>query len=387
MIRGQLRLLPILLAVVLVGLATGQDAGGATRRACGGRHIERYPLRLGSYGVRTCNVQYLLKGNSKKWSQFHPFAGRVNGYFGFRTRDAVNYTKYHLGYPLSTILKDGSIGRQFMRILQGQTKRPRDYVLRAKARYRKDAAERRKFLRVGSRGQKVCDLQYLLQGNSPNAYRKYIHPYRGRVDCRFGRATAKAVRVAKWRLGYPSSGINGSVGHNFFLILKGKRARPVIWVGRASKRIRAAIAVQNRHHGIIGSIISVASSQVGVHEYPPGSNRGYQVDQYTRVTHTVGLAWCAAFIQWVYLHSIGHVLDQDSALVYYLVSWGRAHGRLRAIPTPGYAVAFLHSLGHIGIVTRVYAGSFDTIEGNTSNGVYRRHYRMGSYYTVFINPY
>jgi hypothetical protein len=52
-------------------------------------------------------------------------------------------------------------------------------------------------------------------------------------------------------------------------------------------------------------------------------------------------------------------------------------------------VLFLWSQGHAGVVVKVYYSkgvpvSYDTVEGNSSNGVYRRHYLLSSYAITFL---
>lgn len=46
-------------------------------------------------------------------------------------------------------------------------------------------------------------------------------------------------------------------------------------------------------------VVEIAAAQVGVSEYPKGSNKGPEVDQYLlAVGINFAAAWCAAFVVW-----------------------------------------------------------------------------------------
>jgi hypothetical protein len=102
-----------------------------------------------------------------------------------------------------------------------------------------------------------------------------------------------------------------------------------------------------------------------------------------------GWAWCAAFVTWCLLRSVG--LDLRKQMWPYnceiIRSWSVAHGRWRTTgytPQPGDLTLydFGHGIAHIGIHEAIRGANFVAIEGNTSpgnsgsqangGGVYRR---------------
>ena len=236
-------------------------------------------------------------------------------------------------------------------------------------------------LRVGDRGQRVRDLQYLLSGHRPSNYWRSVHPYGGRIDGVYGPKTRDAVRAAKWRLGMPSNALDGRAGRQLFEILLGKRARPLDWIGRASKRVHAAIEGQTV---CSRRLVSVARAELGVHEVPDGSNYGPRVSVYESVTRAYRAPWCASFLQFVLKTAGVGTIDNRSASVFNIVQWAHQRTLLHALPKPGSLVAYLRNLGHIGLVESVTKRGFYSIEGNTSNGVHRRWHKTGDLHTVFI---
>lgn len=242
-------------------------------------------------------------------------------------------------------------------------------------------------LRVGSHGQRVKDIQWLLSGHKPSVYRKTVYTYRGRLDGLYGPQTATAVKSAKWRLGYPMKNVDGRAGSQLFAFLLGKKARPLGWIGRASARAGRPGGfgeTTNKALACGSKIVSRARSQIGVHEIPDGSNDGARVRVFQRVTGAFRAPWCASFVQWVLQGSIGHTIANRSAGVFYIVDWARRHALAHALPRVGAAVAYLRNLGHIGIVEKVTSTGFYAIEGNYSNSVQRVWHRTGDQRTVFI---
>lgn len=234
-------------------------------------------------------------------------------------------------------------------------------------------------LHKGSKGAKVCGLQWMLQGHKPSVYhglrtypvkRRLLKPNR----CQFGKDTSRAVARAKLHLGYPKGHLKPTAGAEFVSILRGKKARPLGWVTRAAKRRAAQVKKRSAVPASLAArYINLARSKVGIRERPDGCNCGPGVDSFTAVTGTHGLAWCAAFLQYlrtkVGLRVVGFPAP---AHVFTVVGWARSRGLLRTVPRPGMWVAFLDRLGHIGLVERVFRGGFVSIEGNASNQVLRR---------------
>ncbi len=136
--------------------------------------------------------------------------------------------------------------------------------------------------------------------------------------------------------------------------------------------------------------LTVAASQLGVTEDPPGSNRvRYWPEVGQPIGSTSGWAWCAAFVTWVLLQ-VGVDLRKPVPWPYQcqrIMLWARATGRWKTSdPTPGDLVLYCWDgsgrAAHIGIHERIVDGLYQAIEGNTSptnvgsqsngGGVYRR---------------
>jgi peptidoglycan hydrolase-like protein with peptidoglycan-binding domain len=135
------------------------------------------------------------------------------------------------------------------------------------------------------------------------------------------------------------------------------------------------------------TILTLAASQIGTGESPPGSNK----NKYSKWYGAVG-AWCWMFLCWLF--------DQKAALalifgkhayVPYFKAVFSAHGEFHTSnPKTGDLVAFDFNRSgdpeHIGIVEKVVSGSvIQTIEGNTSDHVMRRT-RSRSYVYGYATP-
>ncbi|MFL6072158.1 MAG: peptidoglycan-binding protein [Mycobacteriales bacterium] len=117
-------------------------------------------------------------------------------------------------------------------------------------------------------------------------------------------------------------------------------------------------------------IVSVARSQLGTGEHPPGSN----CTKYGPCE-----SWCALFASWVWRKAGVNI---NTAFTGYFYDWGVHRGTAHRTDhgmRPGDVV--LYGTGpqntstsvHIGIVVKTYSdGRILTIEGNTSNGVHER---------------
>lgn len=239
-------------------------------------------------------------------------------------------------------------------------------------------------LHRGSTGRHVADLQWLLAGHKPSVY-SGIHTYKHEPTGSFGLRTARAVRDAWWYLGAPKRQVRPRAPRELLLILEGKKPRPLIWIGRASNRARGIVR-KTVVSICAGREVRIARAELGVHEIPDGSNDSPRIRVYQAVTGAFRAPWCASFVQWVFLSAgVGTIADR-SAGVFYIVDWARKNAILFARPRVGDAVAFLRSLGHIGIVERLDKSGFWTIEGNSGNAVREHHYPFGYDRTVFIHP-
>lgn len=140
------------------------------------------------------------------------------------------------------------------------------------------------------------------------------------------------------------------------------------------------ITRQRRNAATRKRALAIANSQVGVKEQPPGSNRGPKVDAYLAAAGLRGQAqpWCAAFVTWVYREAGCTFRGWNLAYCPSFVREGRNGDMLRTVLAsnvmPGDLALFDWGhdgvADHIGIVTsRVdRAGTFRTVEGNTSTG-------------------
>ena len=117
-------------------------------------------------------------------------------------------------------------------------------------------------------------------------------------------------------------------------------------------------------------LLQWAESQLGVIEYPFGSNKVKYNDWYYGRTGATG-AWCMAEVQWVFDRA-DLPLPARTASCTALANYARAHGRW---VTSGYKpgdILFMHwgkdktVTEHVGIVKEVFGKYVVTYEGNTS---------------------
>ncbi len=207
----------------------------------------------------------------------------------------------------------------------------------------------------------------------------------------FDRATQQAVRLLQARSvdGQGQSlKIDGVVGPLTWAALFGAHRIPSLAATPISAFMKATL--------------SVALSQVGVMEDPPGSNRGPKVDEYLK---SAGLdpsagsfAWCAAFVYWSFSQAATRLGTPNPAIrtAGVLDHWKKAGQagitRLLAgqilddlsLLKPGlvFVINTGGGRGHMGLVEDFRADRLITIEGNTNLpgdregvGVFRRNGR------------
>lgn len=106
-----------------------------------------------------------------------------------------------------------------------------------------------------------------------------------------------------------------------------------------------------------------------------------------------GFAWCDQWYDWLLYKCFG----KDAAMkllcqpkysagagCYYSALYYKQHGQFYSpgtVPEPADQIFFTYAAGevsHTGIVEKVVGNTIYTIEGNTSDGVYRRSYKVGS---------
>lgn len=137
--------------------------------------------------------------------------------------------------------------------------------------------------------------------------------------------------------------------------------------------------------GIAGAALTVAASQIGVREVPPGSNAGPAVEGYlASVGLDAGAFWCMAFVFWCFQRAAAErgVANPFPRTGGCLDAWRRvARQAPAAIVTreqalaepsrvrPGAVFILDHGggLGHTGFVSSVIGVALETIEGNSND--------------------
>ena len=117
-------------------------------------------------------------------------------------------------------------------------------------------------------------------------------------------------------------------------------------------------------------VLKWAESQLGVIEWPTGSNKVKYNDWFYGVAGHTG-AWCMAFVQWIFTRA-GLPLPVHTASCTVLANYAKAH---KQWVTAGYKpgdILFMHwgkdasVTEHVGIVKAVIGKYVVTYEGNTS---------------------
>lgn len=128
--------------------------------------------------------------------------------------------------------------------------------------------------------------------------------------------------------------------------------------------------------------LDAARSQLGVRE-ATGNNDGIPSKRYMDGRKE---PWCANFVSWAFRQT-GHPLpgnQRSLASVQYMEDQMKKAGKFhRGTPAAGDVIFFKNRGGsdsgpgrHVGIVEKVENGYVYTIEGNSSNGVNRRKYKL-----------
>ena len=104
-----------------------------------------------------------------------------------------------------------------------------------------------------------------------------------------------------------------------------------------------------------------------------------------------GYAWCDIFYDWLLYKCFGEAAAKKllcqpdysaGAGCYYSALYYKQHGQFfTSDPKPGDQIFFTYRSGevsHTGLVISVVGSTVNTIEGNTSDGVYRRSYQLGN---------
>ncbi|RZI42052.1 peptidoglycan-binding protein [Herbaspirillum sp. HC18] len=194
-------------------------------------------------------------------------------------------------------------------------------------------------------------------------------------DGDFGKQTLKAVRLFQARFpdtdGLPLK-VDGEVGSLTWAALFGAHA---VTVTNAAPSL------------LLVSVLEFASTQVGVMEKPPGSNRGPQVDKYVQsvgLDPNGGFAWCVAFIYYCFeqaskKRNAANPMIRTAGVIDH---WNKAGAKgipritnSKAIADPSlvqpgqiFVMDLGGGLGHSGLVERVTGGKLVTVEGNSNDG-------------------
>lgn len=143
------------------------------------------------------------------------------------------------------------------------------------------------------------------------------------------------------------------------------------------------------------NVVNLAASQVGYHEKASNAylddytaNSGSK--NYNKYARDIGIAngqpWCATFVWWcMAANGIPQSSYPQSAYVPTIKNWFAQRGQFgyrgTYVPKSGDYIIF-GDCDHVGIVEHVSGNYVNTIEGNTSNAVKRKSYRMDSTYIL-----
>lgn len=116
------------------------------------------------------------------------------------------------------------------------------------------------------------------------------------------------------------------------------------------------------------SMLKLATTYLGVHENPMGSNDGIQVNIFQSSTGAYNLPWCASFIS--YIAKRCGWQGTPTARAYTWLELGV--GVPLASAQPGDIVVFGIEDGHVGFFVSQTAALVETIDGNTGDSVARR---------------
>lgn len=147
---------------------------------------------------------------------------------------------------------------------------------------------------------------------------------------------------------------------------------------------------------IVDKIIKTAKNQIGTCE-PDGDDKYIKVyNELTGAKFGMDVAWCAIFVTWVmYMCGVAKDVVTRFASCTAGMKWFIKQGRWKNAkayggtytPVPGIPVFFskAHKLmdpDHVGIVTKVCLPYIYTVEGNTSDAVHERTYRIDDKYII-----
>lgn len=152
----------------------------------------------------------------------------------------------------------------------------------------------------------------------------------------------------------------------------------------------------------VKELLKIAAAEIGYKEKKsnsklddPSANAGSKnYTKYARDLHAAGyyqankqgFAWCDMFVDWCFLQLCGTRQKAEEITcqtgVYgagckWSAKYYREQGRVFDIPEVGDQV-FFNNYAHTGIVEKIEGDVITTIEGNASNQVMRKTYKIGS---------
>lgn len=147
-------------------------------------------------------------------------------------------------------------------------------------------------------------------------------------------------------------------------------------------------------------ILELARAELGVKEYPAGSNKvKYNESYWGRPVSGDGYPWCAAFVWWLFKRAGAPELyfgGQKTAYVPALLTWARQNDMVVDEPQPGDLICFdfnaNNKADHIGICERWDGQYVTSIDGNTgtnneaNGGCVMRRRRHKKYILAVIRP-
>lgn len=121
-------------------------------------------------------------------------------------------------------------------------------------------------------------------------------------------------------------------------------------------------------------LLSIARSQLGIKEYPAGSNCVlYNTEYYARAVKGSGYPWCCAFVWWLFREAGSSELFYGGKKTAYCPTLLNYHRKARQFVSGGYEpgdVIFFNFSGkktaaHVGICEEWDGKNITTIDGNT----------------------
>lgn len=119
--------------------------------------------------------------------------------------------------------------------------------------------------------------------------------------------------------------------------------------------------------------LRIAEGELGVTEFPPGTNRGPRVNQYLAAADLgPGYPWCMAFVNWAYKQAGLDLEYPNEASVGFFLDWAKRNGYVVHAPQRGDVVCYRFDADdwpdHTGIVVDASLTRIVAIEGNTAYG-------------------